>query len=95
MKRKVYGRYISAIFIWILLVTGMVRILSDQKGGAGGSKTDSELALENEEKNQTVSGGDTIRVLIMTDGYQSEIHSEVRVSSPYGLRISCGGESIE
>ena len=73
----------------------MVRILSDQKGGAGGSKTESELALENEEKNQTVSGGDTIRVLIMTDGYQSEIHSEVRVSSPYGLRISCGGESIE
>lgn len=95
MKRKVYGRYIIAIFIWILLVTGMVRILSDQKGGAGGSKTESELALENEEKNQTVSGGDTIRVLIMTDGYQSEIHSEVRVSSPYGLRISCGGESIE
>ena len=73
----------------------MVRILSDQKGGAGGSKTESELALENEEKNQTVSGGDTIRVLIMTDGYQSEIHSEVRVSSPYGLRISSGGESIE
>ena len=95
MKRKVYGRYIVAIFIWILLVTGMVRILSDQKGGAGGSKTESELALENEEKNQTVSGGDTIRVLIMTDGYQSEIHSEVRVSSPYGLRISSGGESIE
>lgn len=95
MKRKVYGRYIIAIFIWILLVTGMVRILSDQKGGAGGSKTESELALENEEKNQTVSGGDTIRVLIMTDGYRSEIHSEVRVSSPYGLRISSGGESIE
>lgn len=95
MKRKVYGRYIIAIFIWILLVIGMVRILSDQKGGAGGSKTESELALENEEKNQTVSGGDTIRVLIMTDGYQSEIHSEVRVSSPYGLRISSGGESIE
>lgn len=93
MKRKVYGRYIIAIFIWILLITGMVRILSDQKGGIGGNKTESELDLEGSKK-QTVSG-DIIRVLIMTDGYQSEIHSEVRISSPNGLRISSGGESIE
>ncbi len=82
-----------AIFIWILLITGMVRILSDQKGGIGGSKTESDLQLGQEEK-QGVSG-DAIRVLIMTDGYQSEIHSEVRVSSPNGLKISCEGETIE
>lgn len=95
MKRKVYGRYIAAIIIWVLLAAGMMRVLYDkEEGGAGGSKIQSELGLEEDGIKDSPSG-DRIRVLLMTDGYQSEVHSEVRVSSVSGLRISSGGESIE
>ena len=93
-KRNVYGRYVAAIFIWLLFITGIVHMISREEGGFGGTDTESRLDVPEGELPEPTSGS-TIRVLLMTTGYGGEIHSEVRVSSDAGLRVSCAGESIE
>ena len=91
---RVYGRYLAAIFIWLLLITGLAHMVSREEGGFGGTDTESRLDVPDGKLPEPTSGS-SIRVLLMTTGYSGEIHSEVRVSSDAGLRVSCGGESIE
>ena len=91
---RVYGRYLAAIFIWLLLITGLAHMVSREEGGFGGTDTESRLDVP-VGKQPVPTSGSSIRVLLMTTGYSGEIHSEVRVSSDAGLRVSCGGESIE
>lgn len=91
---RVYGRYLAAIFIWLLLITGLAHMVSREEGGFGGTDTESRLDVPDGKLPEPTSGS-SIRVLLMTTGYSDEIHSEVRVSSDAGLRVSCGGESIE
>lgn len=93
-NQKVYGRYLAGIFIWLLFVAGIVRMMTGPEGGSGGTDTESELGSR-QGVTEEPSCGSVIRVLLMTTGYQGEIHSEVRVSAEGGLRISCGSESIE
>ena len=91
---RVYGRYLAAIFIWLLLITGLAHMVTREEGGFGGTDTESRLDVPDGKLPEPTSGS-SIRVLLMTTGYSGEIHSEVRVSSDAGLRVSCGGESIE
>ena len=91
---RVYGRYLAAIFIWLLLITGLAHMVSREEGGFGGTDTESRLDVPDGKLPEPTSGS-SIRVLLMTTGYSGEIHSEVRVSSDAGLRVSYGGESIE
>ena len=84
----------AAIFIWLLMITGIVHMMSRDGGSPGGTDTESELELPDGTLPEPTSGS-TIRVLLMTTGYGSELHGEVRVSSDAGLRVSCQGESIE
>lgn len=91
---RVYGRYLAAIFIWLLLITGLAHMVSREEGGFGGTDTESRLDVPDGKLPEPTSGS-SIRVLLMTTGYSGEIHSEVRVSSDAGLRVSCGGESVE
>lgn len=91
---RVYGRYLAAIFIWLLLITGLAHMVSREEGGFGGTDTESRLDVPDGKLPEPTSGS-SIRVLLMTTGYSGEIHSDVRVSSDAGLRVSCGGESIE
>lgn len=91
---RVYGRYLAAIFIWLLLITGLAHMVSREEGGFGGTDTESRLDVPDGKLPEPTSGS-SIRVLLMTTGHSDEIHSEVRVSSDAGLRVSCGGESIE
>ena len=91
---RVSGRYLAAIFIWLLLITGLAHMVSREEGGFGGTDTESRLDVPDGKLPEPTSGS-SIRVLLMTTGYSGEIHSEVRVSSDAGLRVSCGGESIE
>lgn len=91
---RVYGRYLAAIFIWLLLITGLAHMVTREEGGFGGTDTESRLDVPDGKLPEPTSGS-SIRVLLMTTGYSGEIHSEVRISSDAGLRVSCGGESIE
>lgn len=92
-KKRDYKRYAAGIFIWLLFVTALLHMLSDE-GGPGGTGTESELE-RGEAPVPEPDSGSTIRVVILTTGYEGEIHPQVQVSSEEGLRISWGTESVE
>lgn len=92
--RKRRKKAAAAILIWLLFIAGLVHMLYGTEGGPGGTGTDSPLELPGTEPAQPTSDS-TIRVLIMTTGYEGELHGEVRVSSDAGLKVSCGGESVQ
>ena len=65
---RVYGRYLAAIFIWLLLITGLAHMVSREEGGFGGTDTESRLDVPDGKLPEPTSGS-SIRVLLMTTGY--------------------------
>lgn len=65
---------------WIKTGTG--------SGGASGGQTESKLNLAGEQKKD--GAGETIRVLLMTSGYESAFHSTVSLAADGGLCLRYG-----
>ncbi len=101
MRRSKYNYtgYIAAILLLLFVIAGFVKILEkgQEKNGEGNLNTESPLNQEG----QTEGGGNAsvensnIRVLLLSGGYQDDVHPEVRLAAAGGLKITAGEEVEE
>ena len=59
-RRRVYGRYLAAIFIWLLLITGLAHMVSREEGGFGGTDTESRLDVPDGKLPEPTSGAPSV-----------------------------------
>lgn len=98
MKRKnTYILYILGILAMLCLIQGLTHAVRFEDGSGGGLKgnTESELNIEEGQKEKGTGSGGNIRVLLMTSGYGNIFHDSVSLSAEGGLAVSYGGSREE
>lgn len=83
-----------SLFIILLIVCGLLTAVYSQQAQNEWEDTTGVREDNTAVKEENGQEGADIRVLIMTDGYQQEVHASVEVCAEDGLEI-CAGDRIE
>ena len=108
---EVYGSYLVTILVVAILSVGLMHMLQGGEESrdsiVGNEKTDSGRtdgsSGENGNPDGTAGGNagtqtsvnPTVRVVLMSTGYQEIVHPEVRIAASSGLHITYGGQTEE